>query len=173
MCPLCLGCWALPPLGAFTHFYEGSNEGLIYSCCAETRRMGASRVEVMSWASQPQSGILVHSHSHHCLLAIAQHLHPSASRQSVLFPELLRHAVWAEAESVDVHSRSFTEGSCDSYDEWVRSCEEARIRWGGEEAMTGIASACLAGLELPSCLGQCERQACFQSWVLAVHSTTY
>jgi len=39
--------------------------------------------------------------------------------------------------------------------------------------MMGIASDYPAGLGLPSCLGQCERGAYFQSWVLAVHSTTY
>lgn len=39
--------------------------------------------------------------------------------------------------------------------------------------MMGIASDSLAGLGLPGCLGQCEKWACFQRWVLAVHSTTY
>lgn len=37
----------------------------------------------------------------------------------------------------------------------------------------GIASGYLADLELPSCLGQGEKGACFQNWVLAVHGTTY
>lgn len=56
-----------------------------------------------------------------------------------------------------IQSGSFTEGSCDSYDELIRSCEEARIRWGHEEAMMGIVSDCLAGLGLPGCLGLCDK----------------
>lgn len=39
VCPLCLGCWALAPLGALTHFYV-ENECLIYSCCAEKKDVG-------------------------------------------------------------------------------------------------------------------------------------
>lgn len=62
---------------------------LTYPCCAETKRMGTSRGEVMSCISQPQSGILVCSGSHPCLLGITQHLCPSASLQTLLFPELL------------------------------------------------------------------------------------
>lgn len=49
--------------------------------------MGTTKEEVMSCVSQPQSGILAHSGSHPCLLGIAQHLCPSASPQSILFPE--------------------------------------------------------------------------------------
>lgn len=55
----------------------------------------------MSWAPQPQSDILVLSGSHHCLLGIAQHLHPSASPQpgsSFLSPCVMlseqRQRVW-------------------------------------------------------------------------------
>lgn len=60
----------LTSLDVLTHSYEGNSEYIIYPCYAETRRRGAHRVEVMSRALQPQSGIFVHSASYCCHWAL-------------------------------------------------------------------------------------------------------
>lgn len=79
----------------FTHFYKGSSEYFVYSCYTETRKTGTSRVEVMSWASQPQSSILAHSASCCFLLVITWHLCPPLRQYCFLRPSvMLPQTVW-------------------------------------------------------------------------------
>lgn len=108
--------------------YVGKKEFGVPHNSTDTRRMGTSKAELMSWTSQPQSVITVHSVSHHYPLSIAQYLCRSPSSQCCFQSPCIMLS--EKRQKVQIFTPSLTEGSCDNYDEWIRSCEEARINEG-------------------------------------------